>query len=131
MKRNAIIGLAAGAMASVGGALIATFAAGGGHGTYLPAKILFPFAMLLSVFGSSITAPYMVAALLQFPIYGLVLGAAVGSRSFKALAVALACSHVAVAALDISAPADSVFSMEPVDHLTARWSEPLAALRQG
>jgi hypothetical protein len=55
----------------------------------------------------------MVAALLQFPIYGLVLGAAVGSRSFKALAVALACTHVAVAALDISAPADSVFSMQP------------------
>ncbi len=49
---------------------------GGGHGSYVLAKILFPFTMLSTVFFGSIVAPFIAIAILQFPIYGLLLGRA-------------------------------------------------------
>jgi hypothetical protein len=109
MRRYVIRGLVLGAVAS----LVALAAAGAGHGTYLPAKLLFPFAMLCAVFGSSITAPYIVIALVQFPLYGVLLDAASRRSRFTLCAVILACAHLTLAAIDVFAPADSSFSTEP------------------
>ena len=109
MLRSSLIGLAIGTVICFPCLLLAVFAAGGGHGTYLPAKILFPFAMLATVFGRSVTLFYAVLALLQFPIYGLLLGAAFRSRRFLLCVIILSCAHFSVAAVDILMPfGDSV-----------------------
>lgn len=52
--------------------------AGGGHGTYLPADVLFPYSMLfVKLITRSITKPAMIGAAVQFPLYGIILIAAV------------------------------------------------------
>lgn len=60
--------------------LMALFSAGAGHGSYSIAKILFPYTML-SAF--PITEPFMVLAVIQFPIYGLILAFSVKSERFS------------------------------------------------
>jgi hypothetical protein len=60
----------AGVLFGVLAALVAVGAAGAGHGTYVPAAVLFPYTMFFSVFVGSI-APVLVAlALVQYPAYG-------------------------------------------------------------
>jgi hypothetical protein len=113
MSRSSLIGLALSSVVGVLCLLAAVFAAGAGHGTYLPAKILFPFAMLAGVFGRSISLPYVVLALLQFPLYGLFLGAVFRSPRFVLCVIILSCAHFAVAAVDIFMPADDSFSGKP------------------
>jgi hypothetical protein len=49
---------------------------GAGHGNYLLAKILFPFTMLATEAFGSIVAPFILLAIIQFPLYGFILGAA-------------------------------------------------------
>jgi len=50
---------------------------GAGHGTYLAARMLFPFSMLLTGFEGSIELVAMAVGLIQFPLYGAVIGRAV------------------------------------------------------
>ena len=47
------------------------FFAGGGHGTYLPAKLIYPFTMLSAK--SEIGTVGLILAILQIPIYALIL----------------------------------------------------------
>lgn len=47
--------------------------AGGGHGSYLAAQILFPFTMAGTFLTGMITMPLIAIGLLQFPLYGMVL----------------------------------------------------------
>ncbi len=49
---------------------------GAGHGNYLLAKVLFPFTMLSTRALGSITAPFVILAIIQFPLYGVVVGSA-------------------------------------------------------
>lgn len=56
--------------------------AGSGHGTYLPAKLLFPYTMLSTVSGGSISEVFLVIAVVQFPFYGLILGLAAKAHNF-------------------------------------------------
>jgi hypothetical protein len=84
-------GLIAGALA----AFVAVSAAGGGHGTYLPAAILFPFTMLISAVLGRIPACLAAVALVQFPIYGLLLAI---DQSPRRLWVGVLCFHVVFAA---------------------------------
>ena len=49
---------------------------GAGHRNYLLAKILFPFTMLSTKAFGSIVAPFIVLAIIQFPLYGFILGVA-------------------------------------------------------
>ena len=50
--------------------------AGMGHGDYVLARILLPYAMLSAVLFKGIVAPLIVLAVAQFPLYGVALGAA-------------------------------------------------------
>ena len=43
--------------------------AGGGHGTYIPAKIIFPFTMLLANLNNEIGVIGPIIAIIQIPIY--------------------------------------------------------------
>ena len=54
----------------------AVASAGAGHGHYLWAKILFPFTMLSARVFGSITVPFIALAIVQFPLYGLILAIA-------------------------------------------------------
>lgn len=51
----------------------AILSAGAGHGSYFLAKILFPYTMLSTSLFESITTPFILLAIVQFPLYGLIL----------------------------------------------------------
>jgi hypothetical protein len=56
-------------------ALFVGVASGGvGHGDYLAAMILFPYTMLSAAVFDSITFPFIILAIVQFPLYGVALG---------------------------------------------------------
>jgi hypothetical protein len=69
--------------------LAAIASAGAGHGSYLLAKILFPFTMLSTLVFGSIIAPAIALAVLQFPFYGFILGRAKGSLPTRAAVLLL------------------------------------------
>lgn len=48
--------------------------AGAGHGNYFIAKLLFPFTMLSTTLFDGITAPFLILAFAQFPLYGIFIG---------------------------------------------------------
>ena len=48
--------------------LVTIIFAGGGHGTYIPAKIIFPFTMLLAKLNNEINFIGFILALIQIPI---------------------------------------------------------------
>ncbi len=68
-----------------------------GHGSYFLAKILFPFTMLSTVLFRSIVAPFIVFAVLQFPLYGLLLGRANASGTFARWATGVLIVHLLAA----------------------------------
>ena len=74
--------------------LLAIAAAGAGHGTYLVAGLLFPFTMLSTVWTKSITAPFMILACVQFPLYGAVIGSDRSSAGFRMRAFAIGAIHL-------------------------------------
>ncbi len=52
---------------------LVVYSAGGGHGSYFPSLVLFPSGCVsFSLFGE-VTVPFIFAALLQFPIYGIII----------------------------------------------------------
>ena len=73
---------------------LALFSAGIGHGDYLWAKILFPSTMLLTLIFESITTPGIILAIVQFPLYGVVLGLANRRHKFAHMAIALIVLHL-------------------------------------
>jgi hypothetical protein len=74
--------------------------AGLGHGTYVPAKILFPYTMASTALtGDNITVPFIALALLQYPLYGALLDwARAKGRLPRMLATLLVLHLVLVAA---------------------------------
>lgn len=77
----------------------ATTAAAGGHGSYLPAKVLFPWGMFVAHLCDYICDAALVLGAVQFPIYGAFLGS---SSTWAALGrrLAIVCfAHIAAAVL--------------------------------
>lgn len=68
--------------------------AGPGHGSYVPAIIFFPFCMLSIVSGHTITIPFLLLAIFQFPAYGLILDTTARTRKFKFIVIGLAIIHI-------------------------------------
>lgn len=66
-----VIGIGAGVILAVPSLVVAVAAAGGGHGIYGPAAVLFPYTMLSTRFFGEITAPLVALALVQYPLYGV------------------------------------------------------------
>ena len=82
--------------------MVAVVAAGSGHGTYLPAKCLFPYTMLSTRWTESITTPFIVVALLQFPVYGIILAKA-NTKQKVALALCVVTAiHIFVVLLTLT-----------------------------
>jgi hypothetical protein len=72
---------------------------GAGHGEYVLARILFPFTMLSTRIFGSIVTPFIVLAIIQFPLYGLVLGTANVRRKMLVFSAGLVVLHSLSAAL--------------------------------
>jgi hypothetical protein len=93
-----IAGVVAGALITLPALFVAVISAGAGHGDYVAARLLFPFPMLLTVIDGSIGVPSIVVALLQFPLYGALLGLALCGRSWRPFVVIVPLHFVAVMA---------------------------------
>lgn len=80
---------------------LAVYASWFGMGTYLPARILFPWTMASTAFTGLIATPFLVFAAIQFPLYGLSLLQArrsgVSMRMAGALLLALHAVGIALA----------------------------------
>jgi hypothetical protein len=91
------VAILAGALAGFIAELLAVIAAivsgGAGHGSYVAARVLFPFSFLLTVVEGAIGAIGVGLGLLQYPLYGAFLGLAVASDRFR-IPIALLAFHV-------------------------------------
>ena len=72
---------------------------GAGHGDYFWAKVLFPYTLLSAFVFGSITVPFILLAVAQFPLYGVGLGYADGFGRSARLALILLLMHVAAVAV--------------------------------
>jgi hypothetical protein len=77
--------------------LLGIASGGAGHGNYFTAKLLFPFTMLSTILFSSITIPFILPAVAQFPAYGVILGHANEKGSFMRAACAVLAVHTLTA----------------------------------
>ncbi|MBI3876083.1 MAG: hypothetical protein HY300_09045 [Verrucomicrobia bacterium] len=78
-------------------ALIALQAIGIGHGSYIPAALLFPFAFLTAFVVHHMDWLLMTLALAQFPIYGVFLGRAWLRERLKKTVIVVVVVHVVAA----------------------------------
>jgi uncharacterized membrane protein YqjE len=67
--------------------------AGAGHGNYVLAKVFFPFTMLSTILFGSIITPFIALAIVQFPLYGLLIGTANEKRRLAPYAIGLVTIH--------------------------------------
>jgi hypothetical protein len=87
-------GLVSGVLLGGVATVVSVAAAGGGHGSYLPAKLFFPFTMLSTVHFEVITESFIVLALAQFPLYGAGIGLAGGRGKSVRVGAVIALLHV-------------------------------------
>ena len=76
------MGFFLGALVELPAILAAVISGGAGHGDYIAARALFPASMLLTLIEGEIGAISIGVALLQFPIYGALLGWSVVRRNY-------------------------------------------------
>ncbi len=107
MKKFApLFGLGTGVLIAIPLAFFTVLAMGGGHGTYLPARLLFPFTMFSTFLGGSITSPFIVIGLVQFPIYGLLSGIFYRLGRVRAGMIGVALVHCAAIVLNFIVPTE-------------------------
>ncbi len=79
--------------------ILALALAGAGHGSYFAAKILFPYTMLSTHWLEAITIPFVILALVQFPLYGLFLAFGSRKQHYWSLALLILIVHMLAVAL--------------------------------
>ncbi len=99
---RAVTGLGVGMQFALPTLLLGFLSAGGGHGDYLWAKVFFPYTMISP---GEISLLLEVLALVQFPVYGILIGVSASSfRRAAMLAAAIVFAHAAAAAWCLSIP---------------------------
>ena len=73
--------------------LLGIGSAGAGHGNYRLAMMLFPYTLLSTAVFDSITPPFIILAIVQFPLYGLALGYANKKKRLIPMAILLCVGH--------------------------------------
>lgn len=91
--RRRLIAVVAGTAVSILFGAISFFATAGGHGTYVPAAVLFPAAMLLAIQLGVVANSVLSLAAVQWPLYGLTFAVAVGAGRGKVAMIWLAVLH--------------------------------------
>ena len=66
----------------------------GGHGTYIPFRILFPYTMLSTVFYEDIWGPFIILMFVQYIVYGMIMCYSFNSKFVKQIYSAIAFCHV-------------------------------------
>jgi hypothetical protein len=90
-------GFASGLLVAIPAAMAAIASGHAGHGHYVAARGLFPAPMLMTLLeGKNVGSLSIAAALLQFPIYGVLLGWSVARKNF-APAIAIMLAHIITA----------------------------------
>lgn len=92
------MGAGIGAVIAAPAILAAIMSGGAGHGSYVAARVLFPFSMLLTRLEGEIGPVAMGAGLVQFPLYGALVGRAVALKTDRAVFFAAAAHLVAALA---------------------------------
>lgn len=78
-----VVGFALGVVVGVPAIIAAVVSGGAGHGGYVAARALFPAPMLLTLLqGDSVGVFSIAVALLQFPIYGAIVGWSIAHKSW-------------------------------------------------
>ena len=96
---NAVVaGFALAMLVSVLAFMAAVASGGAGHGDYVAAQALFPLPMLLTLLEGAVGAVSIAVGLLQFPVYGALLGWSV-TRKNHLPAVVVTLAHVIAASL--------------------------------
>ena len=91
------VGFVWGVLITLPAVVVAFASTGAGHGHYLAARVLFPAPMLLTRLDDDTFGPLIMGAgLLQFPIYGALLGWVIARKSYFP-AVAVTFAHIAAA----------------------------------
>lgn len=75
---------------------------GAGHGTYIPAMGLFPFGMLGVLLQDRISLPFIIVAILQYPLYGFIVDKSNSSRQLKLSLLTVLLIHIILATLIIN-----------------------------
>jgi hypothetical protein len=100
---NVFDGLGLGILATIPAVALAVASGGAGHGEYVAARLLFPYTMLLTMQTHYISLPLIIIALLQFPMYGLAIGATTRRKRTRIFVSAtLGCIHGICVALCFS-----------------------------
>jgi hypothetical protein len=99
-----LIGLGIGILLTPPTLLLAFLSAGGGHGDYVWAKLFFPYTLMPSVLTDTPISLWLVAlAFVQFPVYGVLLGASASSlRRAAVAAIVIGIAHAAAVVLCLS-----------------------------
>ena len=105
----AVYGAAVGGLAGFALIFVAAIAAGAGHGSYAPAKLLFPLSMALTGITGTISEPLVIMAMAQCPAYGLFIGWLTARRRRRLAWTVLGVVHACAAASAMIFPA-STFS---------------------
>ncbi len=79
--------------------IIAVFAMGAGHGTYIPAMGLFPFGMFGIIWQNRISPPFIVISILQYPIYGYIIDKVILTKRTKYTILGLLLIHITFATI--------------------------------
>ncbi len=101
------IGLLSGIVLTVPACLIAFVSSGAGHGDYFLFKLVYPITMLSTFLFGSITAPFILIGLAQFPLYGYLVGLNWRSPTRRAYLWKLAGVHGILALLAVLIPNSS------------------------
>ena len=90
-----VIGCALGVLFAMPALLAAFISSGAGHGHYVAARALFPGSMLLTLVEGSIGTVSIAVGLLQFPVYGGLLGWTIARKRYLPALVAASAHMVA------------------------------------
>lgn len=84
-RRGLAIAVGAGAGIAIEAVAVAAamFSGGAGHGSYVLARLLFPFSFLLMLAGGELEPLVIGVGLLQYPLYGGLLGLASASKRMR------------------------------------------------
>lgn len=74
--------------------VICVFPAGGGHGTYIPAIIFFPFGLISFILFDELITPFIILAILQFPLYGILLDYNIGKGKKRLIINSICIAHI-------------------------------------
>lgn len=98
-SKTVTIGFASGVLLTLPAVMAAVASGGAGHGDYVGARALFPVPMLFALLeGGRVRAFPIVVGLLQFPVYGALLGWSIARKNYIP-AVIVALAHIIAALL--------------------------------